>query len=76
MNEVKDDMKLMNENMKWHEVGGLKVENVGGMKMWKRENPDKNSRNSIILHHIIVLLHWKLSSMSGQTGGDKRLHHS
>ena len=35
----------MNENMKLYEVwGGLNVENVGGMKMGKRENPEKTLR--------------------------------
>ena len=46
MNEVKDDMKLMNEDMKWHEVEGLKVKSVCGMKL----NPEK-AQKSYIPHY-------------------------
>ena len=46
MNEVKDDMKWMIENMKLHEVGGLKVENVGGIEIWKTREPRENSLQS------------------------------
>ena len=38
LNEMKDDMKWMNKNMKWR--GDWKMENVGEMKLWEpSENP-------------------------------------
>ena len=41
MNEVKDDIKWINENMRGHEEGNWKVENVEEMKFAKREHHKK-----------------------------------
>ena len=37
--------------MKYHEGGGLKVEIVDGMKLGKRENPEKDTINPDIAHY-------------------------
>ena len=42
----------MKNNMKKREVGeGLKEKNIGGMKMVKRDNPEKKTKNPDIAHH-------------------------
>ena len=56
MNEVNDDvMKWMNEHMKCHEVGELKVVNIGGMKMEKRGTPRKLKKISTLSPTIFPL---------------------
>ena len=52
MNEVKDDMKYMNEIMKRHIEEGLKMEKVYGMKLGKRVNSVENPKNLDIVHYL------------------------
>ena len=52
VNEVKDNMKGMNEIIKWYELGGgTKVENNGEMKLGQRENLENTPKYPDNVHH-------------------------
>ena len=48
---MKDDIKLMIDNMEWHEERNCKVENVGGMKFGKQQNPEGKLKIPDVTHH-------------------------
>ena len=51
MHEVKDDMKWMNKNMKWHEMGEIACGECWWDENEKREKPEENPKNPDIAHH-------------------------
>ena len=55
MNEVKDDMKLMNEYTTWHEEGDGKLEYVCRIILGKQENPEEYQENPDIARYNIIL---------------------
>ena len=51
MNEVKNEMKWMNEKIKWLEYGDGKAKNAGDMKLEKRDKTEEKPNNPDITQY-------------------------